>query len=165
MRSFRTFGTLARSSAEERSAVAQKRGDGYGIRVLVDHFAVVFGNHRNTVAYRIHTIAFADAALSNPCSSASSRATRSETSQSRSVTPARTRFTRWSPICSIRTASFRRTTSWTPRVCQRSRCRTGMASFLQSRCGPRLPNLVGINRARPRSTQSRLTLHLAAFRA
>ena len=42
-----------------------------------------------------------------------------------------TKYTRLSRFCSTGTASSRRLTSFTPRVCRRSKCRIGMASFPQ----------------------------------
>ena len=59
----------------------------------------------------------------------------------------RTKCMPWSRFCFIGTASSRRTTSWTPRLCRRSKCRTGMVSFRQSRCGRPIPrNPVGTER-------------------
>ena len=68
----------------------------------------------------------------------------------------RTKFMRWSHFCSIGTASSRRTTSWMPRLCRRSKCRTGMVSFRQSRCGRLIPrNPVGTERVLRCSTARR----------
>src|SRR6516225_6778777 len=59
----------------------------------------------------------------------------------------RTKFMRWSHFCSIGTALSKRMTFWMPRLCQRSKCRTGMVSFRQSRCGRLIPrNPVGTER-------------------
>jgi len=68
----------------------------------------------------------------------------------------RTKFMRWSHFCSIGTALFKRTTSWMPRLCRRSKCRTGMVSFRQSRCGRLIPrNPVGTERVLRCSTARR----------
>ena len=68
----------------------------------------------------------------------------------------RTKFMRWSHFCSIGTALSRRTTSWMPRLCRRSKCRTGMVSFRQSRCGRLIPrNPVGTERVLRCSTARR----------